>query len=208
VFPGERVGLHSNAEELAVARHTAKTIRLEGGNDIVFQPLIRARLGILDLNWFKQEIRYCQLPNGIVNDRVRQTGGRYKDSTDFDFMMRMGVWTENLSLPVVINECLLQSYSGVIRLFPNTQNLGSARFHKLRAAGAFLVSAAWDGHRVEAVEILSERGNHARVAYPWGTSKVTVLRPGDRQAVPVRYASDAFEFPTEPDRQYHIVPQA
>jgi alpha-L-fucosidase 2 len=208
VFPGERVGLHSNAEELAVARHTAKTIRLEGGNDIVFQPLIRARLGVLDLKWFKQEIRYCQLPNGIVNDRVRQTGGRYKDSTDFDFMMRMGVWTENLSLPVVINECLLQSYSGVIRLFPNTQNLGPARFHKLRAAGAFLVSAAWDGHRVEAIEILSERGNHARVAYPWGTSKVTVLRPGDRQAVPVRYASDAFEFPTEPDRRYHIVPQA
>jgi alpha-L-fucosidase 2 len=206
VFPGERVGLHSNAEELAVARRTAKTVRLEGGNDVVFQPLIRARLGVLDLTWFKHEVRYCQLPNGIVNDRVRQAGGRYKDSTDFDFMMRMGVWTENLSLPVVINECLLQSYSGLIRLFPNTQNLGSARFHKLRAAGAFLVSAAWDTRRVGPVEILSERGNIAKVANPWGNSKVTVLRLRDQQTIPVHYASDTFEFPTETGQQYRVTP--
>src|SRR5207302_9012319 len=90
-------------------------------------------------DWFKQEVRYCQMPNGIVQDRVRQVGGRYKDSTDFDFMMRMGVWTENLSLPGVLNECLLQSYSGTLRLFPNTKNLGPARFRNLRAVGAFLI---------------------------------------------------------------------
>jgi alpha-L-fucosidase 2 len=207
VFPGERVGLHSNAAETALARHTAETIRLEGGNDIVYQPLIRARLGMLDFKWFKQEVRYCELPNGIVNDRVRQTGGRYKDSTDFDFMMRMGVWTENLSLPVVINECLLQSYSGVIRLFPNTQNLGATRFHKLRAAGAFLISANWNGQRVGDVVILSERGNPARIAHPWAGGKVTVSRLRDRQSIPVRYASDSFEFSTEPDQTYHVVPQ-
>ena len=65
----------------------------------VFQPLMRARLGILDLNWFKSEVRYCLLPNGIANDRARQEGGRYSDETDFDFMMRMAVWVENFSLP-------------------------------------------------------------------------------------------------------------
>ena len=75
-------------------------------------------------------------------------------------MMRMGIWTENLSLPVVLNECMLQSYAGVIRLFPNTHNLGPARFSNLRAVGAFLVSAAWDGTQVSGVEILSERGVH------------------------------------------------
>jgi alpha-L-fucosidase 2 len=139
---------------------------------------------------------------------VRQTGGRYKDSTDFDFMMRMGVWTENLSLPVVINECLLQSYSGVIRLFPNTQNLGRARFHKLRAAGAFLVSAAWDGHRVEDIEILSERGNIARFADLWNGGKVTASRLRDRHPVEVRYSSGGFEFPTKPGERYHVGPQS
>lgn len=208
VFPAERVGLHSSAQELAIARHTAKTVRLEGGNDIVFQPLIRARLGMLDLAWFKQEVRYCQLPNGIVNDRVRQTGGRYKDSTDFDFMMRMGVWTENLSLPAVINECLLQSYSGVIRLFPNTQNLGPARFHSLRAAGAFLVSAEWNGQHVGNVELLSERGNSARIAHPWGNTNVQVVLISNNRLVPVRSSSGFFEFSTEAGERYRITPQA
>ena len=38
------------------------TVRLEGGNDLVYQPLIRARLGMLDLDWFKREVRYCLMP--------------------------------------------------------------------------------------------------------------------------------------------------
>jgi hypothetical protein len=51
VFPGEQVGLGSRPELLEVARRTARTVRLEGGNDLVWQPLVRARLGILDLDW-------------------------------------------------------------------------------------------------------------------------------------------------------------
>ena len=91
---------------------------------------------MLDLEWFKREVRYCSLTNGVANDRVRQIGGRYEDATDFDFMMRMGIWTENLALPAVLNECMMQSYAGVIHLFPNTRNLGPARFENLRAAGS------------------------------------------------------------------------
>ena len=174
VFPGEQVGLESDAEQLALARRSAQTVRLEGGNDLVYQPLIRARLGMLDAAWFKQEVRYSRLPNGIANDRVRQSGGRYGEMTDFDYMMRMGVWTENLSLPAVLNECLLQSYSGVMRLFPNTTNLGPARFRDLRAAGAFLVSAEWDGQAVAGVRILSEKGATLRLRNPWGEAAVRV----------------------------------
>ena len=203
VFPGERVGLGSS-EEIETARRTAETIRLEGGNDIVYQPLIRARLGMLDLKWFKQEVRCCLMPNGIVQDRVRQVGGRYKDSTDFDFMMRMGVWTENLSLPSVLNECLLQSYSGTLRLFPNTINLGPARFQNLRAAGAFLVSAAWDEKTVSPIEVLSEQGATARMVNPWGTAKIQVTSLGDQKAVPVRYSKDIFEFATRPGERYRV----
>lgn len=208
VFPGERVGLHSSAEDLAIARHTAKTIRLEGGNDVIYQPLIQARLGMLDLNWFKQEVRYCQLPNGIINDRVRQAGGRYKDSTNFDFMMRMGVWTENLSLPVVINECMLQSYSGIMRLFPNAQHFGTARFQKLRAVGAFLVSASWQNRRVDNVEILSERGSTAKLVNPWEGKKVDVIRTRDASPVLVRQSAATLEFDTEQGQQYRIREQS
>jgi len=203
VFPAEQVGLDGGPEHLEIARRTARTVRLEGGNDLVYQPMIRARLGMLDLEWFKREVRYCRLPNGVANDRVRQVGGRYRDTTDFDFMMRMGVWTENLSLPGVLNECLLQSYSGVIRLFPNTQGLGRARFRDLRAAGAFLVSAAWDGKTVSGVTIRSEKGARARVVNPW-TSEARVIRPRAAEAVATGKGGALIEFDTAPGETYRI----
>ncbi len=200
VFPAEQVGLGSPPEKLELARRTARTMRLEGGNDLVWQPLVRARLAMLDLDWFKREVRYSMTPLGMANDRVRQSGGRYRDETNYDFMMRMGVWTENLSLPAVLNECLMQSYDGVIRLFPNTTNLGPAGFRDLRAAGAFLVSAAWDGRTVQNVVIRSEQGATARLANPWPTSAVRVAGASH----PAR--EGLIEFATRPGGVYSISP--
>lgn len=203
VFPGEQVGLDTGQQELEIARRTARTVRLEGGNDLVFQPLIRARLGMLDLDWFKQEVRYCLLPNGVAQDRVRQIGGRYRDTTDFDFMMRMGIWVENLSLPAVLNECLMQSYSGVIRLFPNTRNIGRARFHRLRAVGAFLISASWDGKQVGDVQIYSEKGATARVVNPWPGTPVRVVTQQGR-VVETKERKGVIEFATQPGETYYL----
>ena len=44
VFPGEQVGIDLGESYLEIARRTAETVRLEGGNDLVYQPLIRARV--------------------------------------------------------------------------------------------------------------------------------------------------------------------
>jgi alpha-L-fucosidase 2 len=201
VFPGDQVGLGRREDQLELARRTAATIRLEGGNDVVYQPLIRARLGMLDLEWFKREARYCELPNGLIQDRVRQIDGRYKDSTDSDFMMRMGVWTENLSLPAVLNECLLQSFSGTIRVFPNTKNLGAASFEGLRAQGAFLVTAAWDGRTVTSpVVLVSDKGAPARIKKPW--DRLRILRASDTRALAARNDGDVIEFPTGAGERY------
>ncbi len=206
VFPGEQVGTARGAEQLEIARRTAQVVRLEGGNDLVYQPLIRARLGMLDLDWFKREVRYCSLPNAITGDRVRQVGGRYNDSTDFDFMMPMGVWTENLSLPAVINECMMQSYTGTIRLFPNTQNLGPARFENLRAAGAFLLSAAHDGKKITSLSVLSEKGKPMRLTEPWPGTPVRVTRVRDGHGVAIKAEGQVVVFDTEPGEHYRIEP--
>lgn len=203
VFPAERVGVGRGGELMEIARRTARTVRLEGGNDLVWQPLVRARLGMLDWEWFKKEVQYCLLPNGVANDRVRQIGGRYRDETNFDFMMRMGVWTENLSLPAVINECLMQSWTGVIRLFPNAAGLKAARFRNLRAVGAFLVSASWNGREVTFAEIVSEKGAEARVESPWRNA---VVRSG-AQTMRVRQEGSILVFPTAPGTSYQISPQ-
>ncbi len=204
VFPGEQVGLGLRPELLEMALRTARTVRLEGGNDLVWQPMARARLGILDLDWFKREVRYCMTPNGVANDRLRQIGGRYRDETNYDYMMNMGVWTENLSLPAVLNECLMQSYAGVIRLFPNTQNLGRARFRNLRAAGAFLVSAAWDGKTVADVQIHSEKGATVQLENPWRGAAVQVRIASEKAVVPSTEKAGVLSFATRPGGVYEV----
>jgi hypothetical protein len=204
VVPAEQVGLHSKSELLELARRTARTIRLEGGNDLVWQPLARARLGVLDLEWFKREVRYCMTPLGMANDRLRQTGGRYRDDTNYDYMMRMGVWTENLSLPCVLNECLLQSYDGILHLFPNTTNLGKVSFRNLRAAGAFLVTASWDGNVTSPVIVHSEKGAKAHVAAPWPVRTITVREQGTGRTIKVEQRNDILEFETRPGQTYSL----
>lgn len=204
VFPAEQVGLHSKPELLELARRTARTIRLEGGNDLVWQPLARARLGMLDLDWFKREVRYAMTPLGAATDRVRQIDGRYRDESSFDFMSRMGVWTENLSLPAVINECLLQSYDGIIHLFPNTKNLGKASFRNLRAMGAFLISASWDGKAISAVSLLSEKGANARVVDPWPSRPAAVREQATGRQVPATRSDGVLAFETRPGQVYLV----
>ncbi|MFN8443313.1 MAG: hypothetical protein U0175_21230 [Caldilineaceae bacterium] len=167
VFPGEEHGLHSPPEEYQIAANSYRNHRTEGGNELVFLNLQGARLGLLDLERFKRQIEYCLLPNGTCTDMVLQVQGRYPDTLPFDFMAPMGIWFENFALPVVINECLLQSYNGVIRLFPNWDLQRRAEFHTLRAVGAFLVSAACELGDVQWVEIVSEAGEMLRIIVPW-----------------------------------------
>ncbi len=179
VFPGEDHGLHSPKEVYEILSNSYRNQQNEGGNDLVFLNLQGARLGLLDLERFKRQVNYCLLENGTCADMVLQVHGRYEDTTAFDFMRPMGIWFENFSLPVVINECLLQSYNGVIRLFPNWPLDKQASFSTLRAVGAFLVSASCGGGRIEGVEILSETGSTRRILNPWQTGMRIVRASGE-----------------------------
>lgn len=167
VFPGEEHGLHSPPDDFAIASNSFRQQRNEGGNELVFLNLQAARLGLLDLDKFKRQIDYCLMPNGTCTDKCLQVHGRYRDADQFDFMARMGIWFENFALPVVVNECLLQSYTGVLRLFPNWPAHLPAEFHTFRAVGAFLVSAAWSDGAVRWVKVVSEKGGPLRLHNPW-----------------------------------------
>ena len=119
-------------------------------------------------------------------------------------MMQMGIWIENLSLPAVVNECLQQSYSGTIRLFPNTQGLGAASFQDLRAVGAFLVSAAYDGKKIVRVEMHSEKGAECRLTQPWGPSPVRITQLSTGQVVSSRREGEVVVFSTQPGHRYRV----
>jgi hypothetical protein len=180
VFPGEEIGLHSSLEERALAERTLRNMRIEGGNELVFANFQAARLGLLDLERFKRQIHYCLLPNGTCTDMVLQVHGRYSDALPYDFMAPMGVWFENFALPAVINECLLQSYSGTLHLFPNWPVARSAEFRTLRAVGAFLVSAAYAAGQVQWIDVLSEAGALLRLLVPWPAGARCITDTGER----------------------------
>ncbi len=190
VFPGEDYGLHSDSATLEILRNTFRNQQNEGGNDLVFKNLQAARIGMLDLEKFKRQINYCLLPNGTASDRVMQVHGRYDDQGDYGFMDKMGVWFENFALPVVINECLIQSYDGTIRLFPNWTSGKSAEFHNLRAAGAFLVSASSERGKVGSIEILSEAGSRLRIKMPWQKGGKAVTDKGTFEINTQYYETD------------------
>lgn len=167
VFPGEEIGLGSPRGQYELAKNTWRNQRNEGGNDLVFQNLQGARLGLLDLDQFKRQVRYCTLPNGTATDMALEVGGRYTEGADFGYMANMGIWVENFALPAVINECLVQGYDGQLRLFPGWPRNKEARFQTLRIAGAFLVSAELKTGRVAWVQVTSEAGQPLRLVNPW-----------------------------------------
>jgi alpha-L-fucosidase 2 len=171
VFPGEDHGLHSSPEHYQIAVNSYLNHRNEGGNELVFLNLAGARLGQLDLERFKRQIEYCLLPNGTCTDKLLESGGRYSDTTPFEYMGQMGIWFENFALPVVINECLMQSYNGIIRFFPNWSLNKQAEFRTLRAVGGFLVSAKAEAGTIQWIEIYSEAGSPLRVYNPWGKAR-------------------------------------
>ncbi|MSR65359.1 MAG: hypothetical protein EXS18_06220 [Verrucomicrobiae bacterium] len=183
VFPGEDHGLHSSPDELEIAVNSYRNHRNEGGNDLVFLNLQGARLGLLDLEKFKRQIEYCQLPNGTCTDKCLQAHGRYNDNTGFAFMAPMGIWFENFALPVVINECLLQSYNGTLRFFPNWPRDKRAEFRTLRAVGAFLVSAAIENGVVQWIEIRSEAGTRLKLLLPWERATWRSTMKGEQSCV-------------------------
>jgi hypothetical protein len=109
--------------------------------------------------------RYQSYPNGMTNN----TNGVFE---------YLGV---HLS---VINEALLQSHGGKIRVFPampgDTTSVG--RF-TLLARGGFLVSSEKEGTDVKYVGIKSTRGGKLTLVNPWGTAPLRVLSAADDSIV-------------------------
>ena len=182
VFPGEDHGLHTEGSMSQILKNTFLNQQNEGGNDLVFINLQAARIGMLDIERFKRQVSYSLMPNGTCSDKVMQVHGRYSDTTPYGFMDKMGIWFENFALPVVVNECLMQSYTGTIRLFPNWPMDKDAEFNSLRAAGAFLVSASLKQGKVNEVKVTSEKGGELKIVLPWSTGG-TMTTPGGKKPV-------------------------
>lgn len=106
-------------------------------------------------------------------------------------MLHGGGCLENCSLTAAtLNEMVLQSYDGIIRIFPNWDRDISCSFKNLRADGAFLVSAQMEEGEITHIEIFSERDARAVLQNPYDRS---VLSPDKNQIYTDRLIEICFE---------------
>ena len=76
---------------------------------------------------------------------------------------------------------LLQSHTGVVRIFPAIPaGWEDVSFEKLRAQGAFLISAAKRNGAVVLVEIQSEKGGQLLLANPFDGGEFTTAKEIER----------------------------
>jgi hypothetical protein len=135
------------------------------------------------LKQLKDRIVLGSFPNGWIT----QTGG--------------GIETL-AAVPLTINEMLLQSYEGVVRVFPCWDHSRDASFYQLRAYGAFLVDSRIKDGRVEFVILVSEKGRPCYMENPWPGEKVQLVRNGRPAEI---LSGTRFHFITSPGEQIRII---
>jgi hypothetical protein len=149
---------------------------LNNGIETCFPAAVRVGYDPNDiLQQLKDRIAVQSLPNGWIT----QGGG--------------GIETLS-AVPMTINEMLLQSYEGVIRIFPNWNRSQNASFSKLRAYGAFVISSSLQKGRIEFVHIQSEKGRTCVMENPWPGKTVQLIRNGKKA---VQISGNRFSFQTK-----------
>ena len=117
-------------------------------------------------------IKRMRLPNGSMPAMSQQGLGH------------TGLYGESLSMFAPLQEMMLATWDGAIRLFSQWPKQINARFESFRAEGAFLVSAEFSDGEVTSLKMTSEAGQRCRLHPPWSGS-VLVTLDGDPVATAV-----------------------
>lgn len=113
-----------------------------------------------------------------------------------------GGGVETLSaVPGTINEMMMQSYEGIIRIFPNWDSSMNGSFKNLRAYGAFLISSSMKEGQIQNVTIKSEKGRPCKVENPWRGNPVKILRNGKEWKT---LEGDILRFETKKDDSFEL----
>ena len=190
IWPYSVTGIGYPDYDMAVS--TWKTRPFPYGNVWANDAIQAARLGLGDQASQGMKIMlqlYQRYPNGFTNN----TNGVFEYH---------GV---NLS---AMNESMLQSYNGKIRVFPAVPTDPSfvGRF-TLAAKGGFLVSSEVEGGTIKYVGIKSSAGGNAVLENPWGTAALDIRNLGDGSVVATSSAAEV-TFPTSAGGVYVAEPTA
>jgi len=118
---------------------------------------------------------FC-LPNSFHVNGDQTRSGKSK------FTYRPFTLEGNFAFAAGVQEMLIQSHTGIIRVFPAIpDDWADCSFNDLRAEGAFIVSAEYKNSRVTRVKIRAEKGGICRLADPAHPDEVIEYRmkPGE-----------------------------
>ena len=185
VWPNGQVGLGSDPKLLQIARDS---VFPRGYSAHPMAPPALARLGFdpaAMLEGMRKHVESAGYPNGYI------------------FFAGGGVETAS-PIPGAVNEMLLQSYQGVLRLFPNWPKDRDARFGQLRAYGAFLISSELSKGEVKSLVIESEKGRPCTLQNPWPGKPLSLSRNGGK---PERLSGATVTFKTSAGERLAIKPE-
>jgi hypothetical protein len=125
-------------------------------------------------SWYAACARVGYDPGKILLEMRRAFDGSMANK----LVWAAGGGLENVAEGLAVNEMLLQSHEGVVRLFPCWPKNQDARFGNLRAVGAFLVSSELKNGVVTSLKIVSEKDRPCTVQNPWIGKSVQIIRNG------------------------------
>lgn len=186
IYPASQIGLNSGEKLLKIARNTyfINDRRLDDNGSNSYLPA-GARIGVdpdFLIEGIHRNIKEFALPNRLF----RHHGGGIEHLT---------------TIPATINEMLMQSYEGVIRLFPCWNKEDDASFENLRADGAFLVSAELKNKKITSLKIKSLKGRKCNIE----CSDIKAVIKEDKTAVNFERNGNTISFETEENTSYILI---
>jgi alpha-L-fucosidase 2 len=192
VFPATNIGLSSDTSSLAMIREEMKLwddkVWVSHGNNFQTALIGAARVGFD--------------PDFLITKAKEVIAHRSPSNL---WIMAGGGGIETCSgIPGLINEMMLQSHGGVMRVFPVFPAGQTASFYRLRTFGAFLVSGAIDKGVVQPIVIESEKGRPCIIQNPW-PGKTVVISSSKGQTREL--SGDVVRLPTVEGERLTLAPQ-
>jgi hypothetical protein len=207
VWPAGEIDYDSPPDDHLTAIRTWMTIKLEGFNNLVSHYVVAARLGIIPYRDFLFDARERRLPNGFETTRANRLTPEFEYDKGYFAYWTYGIYVENCGIPLVINEMMLQSHGGVIRVFPAFDPYRRASFRNLMARGGFLVSAEVDRGFVKWIQIKATVPGECRVRLPWPARAMKIQEIGTKLGVAFSREGNEVVFTTHVGIVYRLEPR-
>ena len=167
IYPSNSINLDSKADLLTVACNTIDEMKR-------WQDMNTSN------SFFMAAVRVGYDPAVILNELHKYALHTYPNG----FQLNNPHGIENsCTVANALNEMLCMSAGNVIRLFNGIPKKQNANFERIRAWGAFLVSASLKNETVTDVKIVSEKGRGCTLVNPWPDKKIQLIRNGKKSEI-------------------------